>query len=434
MAAHDANLKSNEEHYRRRLDEFSFRERDAIFHINQNIAAHGSLDAVMESLFTALQRLVELDRLALFVLEDNRQSAILSWTRCRHGECAILRAGLKVKLPDTILDRAVKQGEVHIESQLSEESVGHFPENHWLNQMVINGARSLILLPLTVGDRSIGALVVASRSAYSFAYHEVQLLQAIKARVSQAVEKAYSIDQLSTANAAYMEVLGFVSHELKNPLGSIVMDGNLLTQGYLGELNEKQHQKIGKMIGKSKYLLSLIREYLDLSRIESGELEAHPRSDVHLLKDVIEPSLDLIQVQIEDRKMQLEQEITGEHLTVMVDPELLVIVMVNLLGNAAKYGSEGGQIKLGIEAEQSGLRVSVWNEGPGFPPEAKDKLFRKFSRVRDPELMKRKGTGVGLYTVWQIIRLHGGGVLADSEYGKWAEFRFEIPQPLTCSI
>jgi len=103
------------------------------------------------------------------------------------------------------------------------------------------------------------------------------------------------------------------------------------------------------------------------------------------------------------------------------------VVMVNLLGNAVKYGKREGRIRIRAHTVDGRLRVSVWNEGPGFPPEEKPRLFRKFSRLRTPELLKRKGTGVGLYSTWRIIQLHGGRIWADSEPGQWAEFSFEIP-------
>jgi signal transduction histidine kinase len=72
--------------------------------------------------------------------------------------------------------------------------------------------------------------------------------------------------------------------------------------------------------------------------------------------------------------------------------------------------------------------VAVRNEGRGFTPADRDRLFRKFSRLDDPELQKQKGTGVGLYTVWRVVNLHGGRVDAASEPGQWAEFSFRIPQ------
>jgi signal transduction histidine kinase len=71
----------------------------------------------------------------------------------------------------------------------------------------------------------------------------------------------------------------------------------------------------------------------------------------------------------------------------------------------------------------------VWNEGPGFPDADRPKLFRKFSRLDAPELNRRKGTGVGLYTSWRLVQLHGGRIDADSRPGEWAEFIVTLPQP-----
>ena len=104
--------------------------------------------------------------------------------------------------------------------------------------------------------------------------------------------------------------------------------------------------------------------------------------------------------------------------------------MVNLLGNAVKYGQEGGLIRLRYDHLPYSFVVSVWNEGPGFAAEERSRLFRKFSRLQAPELKARKGTGVGLYTAWRIAHIHGGRMDATSKHGSWAEFRLEVPQPL----
>ena len=73
------------------------------------------------------------------------------------------------------------------------------------------------------------------------------------------------------------------------------------------------------------------------------------------------------------------------------------------------------------------------NEGPGFSPEQRNKLFRRFSRLDDPALKTRRGTGVGLYNAWRIIQLHKGRITADSKHGEWAEFSFEIPATPDCA-
>jgi signal transduction histidine kinase len=100
------------------------------------------------------------------------------------------------------------------------------------------------------------------------------------------------------------------------------------------------------------------------------------------------------------------------------------------LGNAVKYGREEGLVRIHVEVRPKGVRVAVWNEGPGFHAEERPRLFRRFSRLRDPELLEQKGTGVGLYTSWRIVRLHGGSMDARSSQGEWAEFSLDIPQPL----
>ena len=124
---------------------------------------------------------------------------------------------------------------------------------------------------------------------------------------------------------------------------------------------------------------------------------------------------------------------------VCCDPTLLRIVTVNLLDNAVKYGNEGGDIR--VKAEVA-VRPQGWASGCGSacgtPGRAsataqQDKLFRRFSRLDDPALKSRRGTGVGLYNSWRIVQLHGGRITADSKHGEWAEFSFEIPATADCA-
>jgi len=246
-------------------------------------------------------------------------------------------------------------------------------------------------------------------------------------RLSQAVEKAYRIEQLEASKRAYLEMLGFVSHEIKNPLAALITEGRLLKEGYLGELAEKQAGMVAKMLRKAEYLLDLTREYLDLSRLEEGKLEPSIRKDVDFNKEVLQPALEVALPQFEEAGQHLGQDLDGREILADCDPDLLKIVAVNLLGNASKYGNPGGQAALGLHEEGGLVRCSVWNEGPGFPASERARLFRKFSRLKTPELLARKGSGVGLYTSWWIVRQHGGRIWAESEPGAWARFTFEIP-------
>jgi signal transduction histidine kinase len=126
--------------------------------------------------------------------------------------------------------------------------------------------------------------------------------------------------------------------------------------------------------------------------------------------------------------MPLERDYPAVPVMLTCDPDLLKIVAVNLVGNAIKYGRDGGRVRVTVvPGDDRGAAVRVWNEGPGFPASQRSRLFRKFSRLDTPELKKRKGTGVGLYTSWRIVKLHGGSIDATSEEGSWAEFSVRLP-------
>jgi len=292
--------------------------------------------------------------------------------------------------------------------------------------LVREGVRSSLTCPLRVEDRLVGVMFRSSRRPGSYSEREVRLHMAVAERLSQAVEKAYRIGQLEAANQAYLEMLGFVSHELKSPLAAIVMDAQVLTGGYLGVLDPPQRERIERMAFRAEALLALIGDYLDLARIEGRELEP-AFQDVDFIAQVVQPSLEAVKGQAEAKSVTIVTKVPENPLYVKCDPALMGIVMANLLDNAVKYGDEQGEIRLAVEPFKGVVRVSVWNTGPGFPREMRSRLFRKFSRLPVPELQKRKGSGVGLYTAWRIIQEHKGKLRANSEQGKWAEFAFEIP-------
>ncbi|MFO7973220.1 MAG: GAF domain-containing sensor histidine kinase [Candidatus Hydrogenedentota bacterium] len=409
------------------LDEFSADERGALDTINQRVASGESLSDVMDFVFESTLDLFPCDRLSIaFVQEDDR--VVSHWSRALYSPL-LLHNGYAEDLRQTTLAHVRDSGHVRIIDDLEAyvEAKRQSPSSRLL---VREGVRSSMTCPLSVEGRNVGFLFRSSRKPRSYGMHEVLLHSALAGRLSQAVEKAYRIEQLTAANRAYTEMLGFISHELKSPLGSIVMDLNVLEDGYLGKIEPPQRERIEKTRGKAQYLLTLIKDYLDLARIEGGGFNLQPQSAVDFLDDVLEPALTVVRSEMEERHMKLERQVPEKPLKIECDPGLLNIVMVNLLSNAVKYGNEAGRIRVRIEKPDGKLAVSVWNEGPGFPKSERSKLFKKFSRLQTKELMERKGTGVGLYTTWRIIQAHGGRTWADSEEGSWAEFHFEIPQPL----
>lgn len=408
------------------LADLTPREEAVVNEINQQVAARQSLEAVIDFVFEATREISPCDRFGLALLEENGERVIAHYTKAAY-EPILLRKGYAEDLTSTTLPEVLRRRAVRVINDLERYSEMR-PTSASTRLLLREGVRASMTCPLIVDDRVVGLLFRSARRPQAYEDRHVLLHQIIAERLSQAVEKTLQIERLDGALRDYLGMLAFVTHELRSPVASLMTDASLLKDGYLGELTPRQVDRIDRISSKGNYLLNLIQEYLDLARIESGELEINVQP-VGLSLELIDPAVEIIRPQLEAKKMTLNHTPPPASWKAVVDPDLLKIVLVNLLGNAVKYGREAGEIRLQAGIAPTGLTVSVWNEGPGFSESARSKLFRKFSRLPSAELMKQKGSGIGLYTCWRIVRAHGGHIRAASEEGHWAEFSFEIPQP-----
>jgi two-component system NtrC family sensor kinase len=233
------------------------------------------------------------------------------------------------------------------------------------------------------------------------------------------------VDELQAANHNYLDLLAFVVHELKSPLASAVMSLYLVKDGYLGPISPAQERSLETAGQSLEYFQDMIRNYLDLSRLEKGELQTNP-TYCPLRARVVEPVLAEMQRPLERRGMVVEDRIPAGKV-VYADANLLRIVYENLLSNAVKYGREGGRVLLEAEEGASELVLSVQNDGPGIAPEQVPLLFKRFSRVYDVAQPAIRGTGLGLYICKEIVEKHGGQIGVQSEMGQWVRFSFTLP-------
>jgi two-component system NtrC family sensor kinase len=257
--------------------------------------------------------------------------------------------------------------------------------------------------------------------------HMAEQLEEQRQEIERNQQKLEALNsELKTINRNYMEMLGFVSHELKNPLASAVMSLYTVKDGYLGEINPAQKKSLESVAQSLEYFQEMILNYLDLSRLEKGELEINS-TQVSLCPEIVSPILQGFERALQEKQMIVENEIS-DSLELNADQGLLKIVYDNLLSNAIKYGREEGKIVLDAHENTNVVTMSVRNDGEGIPPEKMPQLFKKFSRLDSPEYAGKKGTGLGLYTCKEIIEKHGGEIWADSKMGEWVRFSFTIPK------
>jgi len=400
------------------------REAEVLELVNRKVAAGRSLEEVLDFLFRATRDVCPCDRLGVAFLEEDAQRVVARRAVADY-EPLLLGPGWAEELAATSLGEILESDAPRVLHDLPAYLEGR-PASRSTRLLVEEGVRSSLTARLEVEGRVLGFLFRSARKLRAYDARQAFLHLAVSERLAQAVEKAWLLDRLAEANAGYLEMLGFVSHELKAPLASLVMDGETVLGGYAGNVDDVARAAVHRMVRKASYLGRLVKEYLDLARVEQHDLGVR-RVPCDLLADVVDPALDVVRPLLEERGCRLVRDLRPGPLPVSLDPELMTVVLVNLLGNAAKYARDGGEVRLGARREGKTLLVAVRNEGPGFRPEEHARLFRRFSRLRDPELAGRPGSGVGLYTCRRIVALHGGRIEAESEPGRWAEFRFEVP-------
>ena len=237
---------------------------------------------------------------------------------------------------------------------------------------------------------------------------------------------AQTNEKLEQANRNYMQMLGFVTHELKSPLAAIQTIISSLVAGLVEPVPEKVQYYLVRIQRNCEELQDMVKNYLDLSRAERGELVVQ-RANIDVYEDIVEPAVKQTESLFDSRGMQLEVA-CAEKLAVYADAELMRIALVNYLTNAVKYGSEGCKSRLEVSEEGGKVTLSVWNEGLGFEPEDGKKLFGKFSRLKNAQTRDKKGSGLGLFLCKHVVEAHGGQVWAESEPGKWAKFSLAFPK------
>lgn len=230
-------------------------------------------------------------------------------------------------------------------------------------------------------------------------------------------------EKLIALNKSYIAMVSFVSHELKGLLGSIVMNVYSVKDGYLGELNDRQKKVMEATARSLDHFESVVKDYLNLSRIEEGNLTLN-KTEFNFNEDVLSSAIEYFKKECQEKYIILENKVVS-NLKIYADSHLLTIVCNNLIGNAVKYGITGGKIIINADFDKGNLKVSIYNDGTPIKLEEAKTLFRRFARLDVSQEIK--GTGLGLFIVKEIIEKHGGSIWIESS-DKGNSFIFTIPK------
>jgi PAS domain S-box-containing protein len=253
-------------------------------------------------------------------------------------------------------------------------------------------------------------------------YHDITERKKGEAEILRAKNEA------EKANFAKSEFLSRMSHELRTPMNSILGFAQLME---MGDLNPKQKKGVNHILNSGKYLLRLIDEVLDISRIEAGKLTLSP--EPVQVGSIIMEMLESLQPLIASRHIKIVHTISSnDERYVRADRQRLKQVLLNLLTNAVKYNREGGTISISktVMAPSEGcdacMQISISDTGLGISEEGMFKIFTPFERI-GAEKTKTEGTGLGLAVVKKFMEAMDGNVGVASKQGEGSTFWIELP-------
>ncbi|MEO0637658.1 MAG: ATP-binding protein [Pseudomonadota bacterium] len=217
------------------------------------------------------------------------------------------------------------------------------------------------------------------------------------------------------ANIAKSEFLAAMSHELRTPLNAILGFSEVLTNKLFGDLGSPKYEEYSSDIHKSgQFLLEVINDILDMSKIEAGKWELEPEDT--LVCGQVRDSLRVVELQAAAKDLEIIDEIE-DGLMARLDPRAFKQVLLNLLSNAVKFNVDRGKIWVRAARLNGSVVIAIEDTGVGIPDDRQEMLGRPFFQVQNQMTRDHDGTGLGLAIARSLIELHGGSMDIASEVG-----------------
>jgi signal transduction histidine kinase len=325
--------------------------------------------------------------------------------------------------PSRVID-VLRTGEPELVTVMTDEWIeAHVETNAQLELARSVDVRSVMIVPLVARETVIGTMsltAVGNRRPYDAV--DLQVARELAGRAAFAIENARLYTDAQLATRARDEVLGVVSHDLRNPLSAIAMCTNTLLANVQSD-NASQRELLTTVYQSTQWMNRLIQDLLDVANIEAGRLSVERRSEP--VEPILERALSMFERQAREKSVALRVAIRDVVPDVFVDAERIVQVLTNLVGNAMKFTDAGGSITLEAAQQESEVAITVSDTGAGIPPEHLPHVFERYWQAR--RTARKRGSGLGLAIARGIVEAHGGRIEAWSTLGQGSTFRFTVP-------
>jgi len=231
---------------------------------------------------------------------------------------------------------------------------------------------------------------------------------------------------LKRLNQIKSDFVSTVSHELRTPLTTMKEFTSIILDEIPGKLTKEQKEYVDIIEGNIDRLARLINDLLDISKIESGRIEL--KKALVDIADLANSVISILKPETQGKHIEFKTLFPAAALNVYADPDKIVQVFTNLIGNAIKFTKEFGEITVEIKDAKEEVACSIADTGIGIAPENLDKLFGKFQQLGREANAGAKGTGLGLAISKELVEMHKGRIWAESKPGKGSKFIFTLPK------
>ena len=326
----------------------------------------------------------------------------------------------------------------------SEKQYQHFVETQEMQQLLTSGEsirKEPLIQPFTSGRNDI-VFHMTDNGQYSGSIVFRDIDQDVLEKkeeckcleeISAIIQNRLNLERHDLSAKAKSDFLARMSHEIRTPMNGIIGMTEIALKD--GQTEERRIDCLRKIEHSSEYLLGLINDILDMSKIESGKMRLI--EEKCNLMEMIQGLRPLLEAKLNENNIQYIADIQLKNHWFMADSLRLNQVLVNLLGNALKYSKPDGHVWLTVrETEEekgfSNLYFQVRDDGIGIAPEKQQLIFRQFEQADNSENARKQGTGLGLAISRRIVRMMDSDIKLESEPGKGSSFSFSVKfQPVS---
>jgi signal transduction histidine kinase len=238
------------------------------------------------------------------------------------------------------------------------------------------------------------------------------------------------IEELRAHDALKTQFLANISHDLRTPLTAVITHAEILRDGILGSLSERQLESVTGIINGGRQLLEQVSEILDYARGAANQLTITPTT--FQIGEVLDQARALNEALAARKGLSLDARVPPNLPAVHADREKIAHIVGNLLGNALNFTPAGGRVWLAAHpphavAAVDRVVVEVGDTGIGIAPEHHDLIFLEFAQVDSSASRRHHGTGLGLTIARKLVELHGGRIWVESSLGMGSRFFFTLP-------